>query len=201
VSESTNELRNRVRREVRAERRALGERERERRSHAVCRHFVRCGLLLRARRVACFWPNDGEADLTSLVQRLWRCGLELYLPVIARPRLWFAPFRPDTPLAENRFGIPEPSVTRRDACPLLALDVVLVPLVAFDERGQRVGMGGGYYDRTFAHLRHRRSLTRPYLVGTGFEFQRRKRLPAQHWDVPLDAALTDRGLQRFAAFR
>jgi 5-formyltetrahydrofolate cyclo-ligase len=115
--------------------------------------------------------------------------------VLAGPRLWFAPFHPHTRLADNRFGIPEPVASRRQACPLLALDIVLMPLVAFDGRGNRLGMGGGYYDRTFASRAHRTHLRRPLLVGAAFAFQRREHLEARPWDVALDAAITDRGFE------
>ena len=73
-----------------------------------------------------------------------------------------------------------------------------MPLVAFDDRGRRVGMGGGYYDRTFAARRGRRALRRPRLVGVAFGFQRRDALPGAAWDVPLDAAVTENGLERTA---
>ena len=182
---------------MRATRRALAADERVRRSHDLCRHVDRSLLRRRARRIACFWPNDGEVDLSPLFARLWQRGATVALPVIAGDTLWFAPFRPDTRVADNRFGIPEPAVRRSRALPLLALDLVLVPLVAFDATGNRIGMGGGFYDRTFAHLRRRRCLRRPRLVGVGFDFQRVTRLPAEPWDVPLDAAVTERGYHRF----
>jgi len=78
--------------------------------------------------------------------------------------------------------------------PLAALDIALVPLVAFDDYGRRLGMGGGYYDRTFAYLRHREHWRRPKLIGVAFEFQRVAELPAQPWDVPLDGIITEKGL-------
>lgn len=184
-----------IRREVRAQRRSLSERERSIRSHALCLNLARSGLLARARRIACFWPNDGEVDLAPLFARLWQTGTRIFLPVLAGPRLWFAPFHPHTRLADNRFGIPEPVASRRQACPLLALDIVLMPLVAYDGRGNRLGMGGGYYDRTFAWRAHRTHLRRPLLVGAAFAFQRRERLEARPWDVALDAAITDRGFE------
>lgn len=158
-------------------------------------NLARCGLLARARRIACFWPNDAEVDLSALFPRLWQSGKHLYLPVIAGPRLWFAPMHHDTRLADNRFGIPEPLVRRREQCPLLALDIVLMPLVAFDGQGNRLGMGGGYYDRTFAWRTHRTHLRGPLLVGAAFAFQRRQQIEARPWDVALDAAITDAGLE------
>ena len=134
-------------------------------------------------------------DLSRLFPRLWQTGRSLYLPVIAGARLWFSPFAPDTAMADNRFGIPEPRARRR-AMPAWALDLVLMPLVAFDDAGNRIGMGGGFYDRTFAYLNHRRHLRRPVLVGAAFSFQHRPRLDARPWDVPLDAVVTDRGFRR-----
>ena len=184
-----------LRREIRAQRRALSERERSLRSHALCVNLARCGLLLRAQRIACFWPNDAEVDLSALFPRLWQSGKRVYLPVIDGPRLWFAPMHPWTRLADNRFGIPEPMVRRREQCPLLALDIVLMPLVAFDGRGNRLGMGGGYYDRTFAWRAQRTHLRRPLLIGAAFAFQRRDHVDARAWDVALDAAITDAGLE------
>lgn len=184
-----------IRREIRAQRRALDARERSLRSHALCVNLARSGVLARCDRIACFWPNDGEVELGALFPRLWQSGKRVYLPVVAGPRLWFAPFHHHTRLADNRFGIPEPATSRGHACPLLALDVVLVPLVAFDARGNRIGMGGGYYDRTFAWRAHRTHLRRPVLIGVGFAFQRRERIDARPWDVALDAAVTDAGFE------
>lgn len=182
-----------TRREIRAARRALSRRERLDRSHDLCVTFARSGILnTRPARVAAFWPNDGEVDLSPLFPRLWQAGLQVYLPVVAGPRLWFANYTPLTPTAENRFGIPEPRGRNRGRVPTWALDLVLMPLVAFDDRGNRIGMGGGFYDRTFAFMARRQRFTRPLLVGTAFEFQRREHIDAQGWDVPLDAVVTDR---------
>ena len=193
--------RRRVRAEVRRARRRMSAREGARRSHEACITLVRSGTLLGARRIACFWPNDGEVALRALFPRMWRSGIEVLLPVVAGARLWFAPFTADTPLAENRFGIPEPWLSRRAARPLLSLDAVLVPLVAFDASGRRLGMGGGYYDRTFAQRRHRCALQRPRLIGIAFEFQHRDTLPGAPWDVPLDAVATDVGFRRMPRTR
>lgn len=195
------EERAQVRREVRAARRRLSDRERFVLSHQLSVNLARSGMLLRTRRLAAFWPNDGEVDLSGLFPRLWQAGKKLYLPVIAGSRLWFAPFGPETAMAENRFGIPEPRGRHPAPVPTWALDVVLMPLVAFDGAGNRIGMGGGFYDRTFAYKRHRHSLRRPLLVGTAFGFQHRARLDAQPWDVPLDAVVTEQGFRWLRAAR
>ncbi len=184
-----------LRRRLRARRRALSEAERFRRARAVCALLARRPEFQRARRVALYLANDGEVDLAPLIDRLWRRGLPAYLPVLrplhARP-LAFVPYRPGTLLVANRYGIPEPRAPRAQALAAPALDLVLVPLVAFDAEGRRLGMGGGYYDRTFAFLRQRRHWRRPRLVGVAYDFQEVAALPAEPWDVPLHAVVTER---------
>lgn len=124
-------------------------------------------------------------------------GKRVYLPVLVphgENRLWFARYTPDTHLVPNRFGIPEPARAPHRRIAPLALDAVFTPLVAFDPTGHRLGMGGGFYDRSFAYLlRHRRWL-RPRLIGLAYDFQCVDRLPAEPWDVPLHAIVTDRSL-------
>ena len=186
-----------LRREIRTARRALAPRERARRSATLVRHLLRDPVLWSARRVACFWPNDGEVDLSSLFEGLWQRRKQVLLPVIDGPALWFAPYTPATRMRANRFGILEPASTRDLACALYAIDLVLMPLVAFDAHGHRLGMGGGYYDRTFASLGQRKHLRRPRLLGAAFAFQQRAQLSAQAWDVPLHGAVTEQGLQWF----
>ena len=175
----------------------MPEHERTLRSRALVSHLARNPILWRARRVACFWPNDGEVDLSTLFELLWRRGKQVLLPVIDGHALWFARYTPATTLVANRFGIPEPAAKRNKAQPLLAVDLVLMPLVAFDQQGHRLGMGGGYYDRTFAYLRHRKHRHSPRLLGTAFALQRRASLPTQAWDIPLHGAVTEEGLHWF----
>lgn len=189
--------RNVIRKQVRAARRGLCNAQRLRRSHALCQQLLHSGWLLRADRFALFYPNDGEVDLSALFARLWQMGKQIYLPVIPGPRLWFQPFTPRTRLLDNCYGIPEPPTNGALRIPVQSLDVVLMPLVAFDLQGNRIGMGGGYYDRSFAYLRGRRHWRRPRLVGVGFELQLQPGLQPQAWDVPLDAAVTESAFYTF----
>jgi len=179
-------------------RRALNDRERYRRSHLLCQHIARSGLLLRYRRFTAFYTSDGEVDLSPLFARLWQQGKQIYLPVIPGPRLCFVEYLPTTALALNAFGIPEPRAGRERSVPLISLDVILMPLVAFDPSGNRIGMGGGYYDKTFAFKRIRPGARKPVLIGVAFDFQRYPSLPpCQPWDVPLNGAVTDAGFEWF----
>jgi len=182
---------------MRRRRRALPAGERARLAESLAAALMRDLLLARRRRVACYVQNDGEMDPFPTVARLWETGRQPFLPALAGARLRFLPWHPETPLVANRFGIPEPAASPAAACPPRALDVVLMPLVAFDSRGHRLGMGGGFYDRTFGFLRHRSARRRPLLVGIAYGFQRVEALPPEPWDVPLAAVATEHGLTRF----
>jgi 5-formyltetrahydrofolate cyclo-ligase len=183
---------------MRRERRALTDRQRTRHAAALARHLATSAIVMRSRRIALYLVNDGEMDPAPLIERLWAMRRDVYLPFIEGRRLWFMPYERSTRLTPNRFLIPEPDLAPRERCRPYALDLVLMPLVAFDDRGNRLGMGGGYYDRSFAFLRERRHWRRPALVGIAYEFQRVPALPVQPWDVPLAAIATERGLRTFS---
>jgi 5-formyltetrahydrofolate cyclo-ligase len=114
--------------------------------------------------------------------------LHPYLP----GRLWFVRYWRDDPMRRNRFGIPEPARRGRQLCPARTLNLVLLPLVGFDAGCNRIGMGKGYYDRSFAFLRARQHWQRPLLIGLAHECQRIETIAPRPWDVPLDAVVTER---------
>ena len=117
-----------------------------------------------------------------------------YLPVLSqrsRNRLCFAPARPGMEFRSNRFGIPEPVVPKNALVRTQDLDLILVPLVAFDARGNRLGMGGGFYDHSLEFLRHRGYWRKPLVLGLAHEFQRVDTLKPDPWDVPLAGIVTD----------
>jgi 5-formyltetrahydrofolate cyclo-ligase len=138
--------------------------------------------------VAGYWAMDGEIAL-----HVWQLRLppevRYCLPVLGDDdRLRFAPWQPGEALVANRFGIPEPAES--EPLPAEALAMIVLPLVGFDSAGQRLGMGGGWYDRSLA-FRHDRPTPPPWLVGAGFSVQQVDALPAEPWDVPLDAICTE----------
>lgn len=183
-----------LRREVRARRRALSNAQRRRHSQAVIANLKRTRLFRCASRIACYLPNDGEADLTPLIRQLGAWRKACFLPVldILRPRrLWFAPYTPGDRLINNRYGIPEPAVPTRHYVNAWQLDLILTPLVAYDDQANRLGMGGGYYDRTLAFRRRRTHWHRPRLLGIAFECQRVATLPQRAWDIPLNGVITE----------
>lgn len=187
--------RNALRKRMRSKRRGISPAERRSAAEALAQRLATHPLFLRSRHVTCYWPADGEIDPQPLMRRALSMGKTVYLPVLApngTSRLWFAPYREGDVLLHNRFNIPEPAVSPSQHARLTALDLVLAPLVAFDPQGNRLGMGGGFYDRTFAYLKHRVHWQKPRLLGLAYEFQKVDALPHQPWDVPLYGIATER---------
>lgn len=185
-----------LRAEVRARRRALSADDRASASRQFARILRRSRLLRPGRRIAVYAAHDCEADPSAIVRLARRNRCELYLPAIAdyrRRRMEFRSYARGIRLRANRYGIAEPE----RGAPRIAvrhLDLVLLPLVAVDPSGTRLGTGAGFYDRCLQHLRAGRRWRRPKLIGLGYEFQRVASLAARTWDVPLDALLTEKDL-------
>lgn len=184
-----------LRQKIRARRRTVPPDEARRCALQLARVIRRDRLVRNSRHIAAYIAADGEMDPRPLIENLWSLGKAVYLPVLVpftRNRLWFARYSPETRLVTNRFGIPEPD--RAELISAAALDLVLTPLVAFDLAGHRIGMGGGFYDRSFAFLRERRHWRKPRLLGIAYSFQQQATITAAPWDVPLDAIATEAGL-------
>ncbi len=160
----------------------------------ICARLKRTPELRRGTNIAAYLSTDGEVNLRALVEWALERSAHVYLPII-RPgnTLRFARYRPNVPLERNRFGIFEPSI-RRGAVSISPrrLDVVLMPLVGFDARGNRLGMGGGYYDRTFAFMHGPQRWARPRLIGIAYEIQRVPAIANASWDIPLCKVVTER---------
>jgi 5-formyltetrahydrofolate cyclo-ligase len=188
-----SELRQRLRRT----RRALDEATRVELS-ARCCEFVRGSRFYRrATNIACYVPFDGEASPEPLVAQALADGKNVFLPLVGsrKPQpLRFARVDAKTKLRINRYGIPEPDPTHAQLIEPRWLDLVIVPLVAFDVAGNRLGMGSGFYDRTFQFLAHRRTWIKPRLVGFAFDVQQVSALQPSAWDIPVHAVATETGL-------
>jgi 5-formyltetrahydrofolate cyclo-ligase len=181
-----------LRRERRAARAKLGDAVRQRASERIAHHVIYSHCLQRSRRIACYLPMADEVDTWPIIARAWRMKKKIYAPITRRNRLLtFREIRPESDLVTTDFGLLKPvsgqEVGARE------LDLVLVPMVAFDDERQRLGMGGGYYDRTFSFLRARRSLFRPKLVGLAFACQRVDKIPLNPWDIRLYRVITELG--------
>ena len=163
-----------LRRTKRSARRALTPSEQHSHARAVARHIAVSKLLLCFQRFAVYAPSDGELDPSPIADRLLAANKVVALPVVEHDRrLSFYRYRSDTPLVRNRFAITEPDTRAATYVPTTTLDVVLMPLVAFDNEGYRLGMGGGFYDATFS--RRRPTVDRPR---TRIAAQQRRAAPA-----------------------
>lgn len=188
-----------LRREFRARRRAIGADVRRVAGESAAHLLSAAGLPRHGVHVAAYVPLDGEFDPSPLIAIARARGCRIHVPVLIgrSGRMAFGPLdAPARAWRPNRYGIPEPAgipaLLRRPQ----DLDFVLVPLVAFDAQGHRLGMGAGYYDRAFAFLRRRTSWLRPRLLGVAFDVQEAPSLPVAPWDVPLWGVLTESRLIR-----
>ncbi len=158
-------------------------------AESIVTHLSRLPAVAAPGYVGGYWAMGGELPLHVLQMRL-RADQVWCLPCLQPGNtLKFAPWRPGDPLVSNQFGIPEPDVAPTSLLDPTDLGVILLPLLGFNREGQRLGMGGGFYDRSLAFRRAR--VAPPLLVGIGYAFQEAPELVAEPWDVPLDAVVTD----------
>lgn len=145
-----------------------------------------------ANHIAAYIAIRGEISLTHVMAQLSESGKRIYLPVLRGQAMHFSPWKPAQPLLKKGFGLLEPDAPESEWIPAEKLDLVLAPLVVFDKDCNRIGQGGGFYDRTFAFRQGTRAT--PFLLGVAHEDQREPQLPIEHWDVPLDMIATNQTL-------
>jgi len=179
-----------LRAQVRDARRCINDNE-QRSFAATATQLILAELTkLKAKHVGLYLTNDGELDTASLIQALWDAGVNLYLPRLhpfSYGNLLFFAYTPETILVENKLKILEPVLDIGKLILPHQLDAVVTPLVAFDSTGARMGMGGGFYDRTLANW-HKTG--KPYPIGFAHDCQQVESLPSEHWDVPLPIIVT-----------
>lgn len=185
-----------LRNSLRAQRVALTAHEQQRHARRLVEHIATHPLFIGAQHIGFYLAANGEADPALLMEQALARNANCYLPRLEGRHMHFHRFNTGDVLLTNRFGINEPAVTR-PAIETCNLDLVLVPLVAFDADGNRLGMGGGFYDRTFAFRLEAGNAQQPQLVGVAYGFQEVATLKRQPWDVPLDGVLTESGYRAF----
>ncbi|EKE69932.1 5-formyltetrahydrofolate cyclo-ligase [Gallaecimonas xiamenensis] len=185
--------RNAIRQWARQQRRALSPQAQAEAAKAVARQAMALPDVRQANSLALYLANDGELDPALLMDSLWQAGKQVLLPVLhpfTPGHLLFLRHRPGSPMVANRFGIPEPPLDIRQLVTLDSVDLVFTPLVAFDDAGHRLGMGGGFYDRTLANYQGP-------VVGLAHDQQQHPALPAMAWDKPLGLIVTPGQIKRF----
>lgn len=188
-----------LRQRLRQQRRAIPAAAQQRAGLKLLQQLKKLPAFHRAQRIAFYLASDGEISTRAVLRYCQQRGKRCYLPVVhpshKQPSMRFHRHRPGQTLRNNRFEIAEPNGLRQRPIAPENLDIVLLPLVAFDRRGNRLGMGGGFYDRALAFTQ-RRSARRnsPLLIGLAHRQQELERLPNQHWDIPLHWIATDQAL-------
>lgn len=189
--------RKQLRQAFRQARRDLSAENQQQAAQLMVEQLTQLGEFDSAKKLAIYLANDGEPSLALFAQACWQTNKQLYLPVIhpfSGKHLLFVEYNQTTELKQNKFSILEPLAESHRVCPPSALDICFMPLVAFDNQGNRLGMGGGFYDRSFANKDARCS---PALIGIAHPCQLAASLPQQSWDVPLDLVVTSERIYRF----
>ncbi len=183
------------RKSLRRRRRALTQSQQRDHARRAAQLVAHQPFFLRAQRIGFYLAADGELDPLPLIERALAMGKQCCLPVLhplGHKRLWFAPWRPGQPLRHNSYHIPEPVWQRAGVIDPRSLELVILPLVAFDHHCNRMGMGAGFYDRTFARRLTNNYWKGPTLVGYAHALQQLPRVEKHPWDVPLDAVVTEK---------
>ncbi|WP_286233185.1 5-formyltetrahydrofolate cyclo-ligase [Thalassotalea sediminis] len=181
--------RQQIRQQVRQKRQSLSRDLQTQASFALVKQLIKLPTITDAKSIAIYLANDGELNTTAFIEWCWQHNIQTYLPVLHpfnAGHLLFLQYHPDTVMTKNKYGIKEPKLDVRNVCAMHELDVIFTPLVAFDESGARLGMGGGYYDRTLAT----RSASKPVAIGLAHDCQKIARIPIEAWDIPLPHIIT-----------
>jgi len=192
-----------LRQSLRQKRSHLSKIKQHQHAQSITRRIIHSKLYKHSRHIALYLSADGEVSLAPLLNKLHSHYKKCYLPVIVSRRhsiMSFAPYEKGTRLRKNCFGILEPVYQKKQLKTARQMDLILSPLVGFDEMGNRMGMGGGFYDRALQHLRRQHTtnrLLKPKFVGIAHEIQKVTELESHYWDIPLHAIVTERRLSYF----
>lgn len=160
-------------------------------SKKIAKKVIQSAAFLNAKKMAYYFPFENEVDPIEIVARARELQKSLYLPVLFDHQLHFYLINEKTIFTKNKFGIDEPDVNNQT--PVLAeqLDLILIPVVAFDRHGNRLGHGAGFYDRTLQFVKNTSREVRPVLIGLAYAFQKVDALIPDEWDVRLDEVMSE----------
>jgi len=189
--------RSQLRKEVRQRRNTLSVKAQHDAAIALTERLSHHNRIQQAQHIAIYLSNDGELSTSLFIDWCWQQGKNVYLPVVhpfSPGNLLFLHYQHTTKLINNIYGILEPQLDVTKICPLNQLDIICTPLVAFDDSGARLGMGGGFYDRSLAQWQQ----TKLYPMGLAHDCQRVETVPIEHWDIPLPEIITPNKTYSFA---
>jgi 5-formyltetrahydrofolate cyclo-ligase len=195
--------RNLLRKTIRDKRLAINSKDQKLAAKQLLKHLTSHPKITTANNVAIYLANDGELDTTPFIEWCWANNKQVYLPVIhpfSKGHLLFLHYTPNATMCKNRFGILEPKLNVNHIMPINEIDILFTPLVAFDKQGARLGMGGGFYDRSLEKwhtLYQKNNKARPYPIGLAHNCQRVDSIPTEHWDIPIPEFITPTNIYRF----
>ena len=184
-----------TRQDMRLRRRSLSQAQRNGFDHAICGHLEKLIDSGRTSKIAAYDSFDGEPNISPFCKNMLNIGNELALPVVSESQnslMSFHAWQNQVAIKKNRYGINEP--VNSPAIQIDDFDLLLLPLVAYDNQGSRIGMGAGYYDR---HLEPLRSAYKPLRAGIAYSFQKLEEIEANPWDIPLHLVVTEKGPHYF----
>ena len=190
VPSNQQHLRQAIRQQVRQLRQQLPTEVRAKAAIDLAEQIFSRSELSSRQHFALYLANDAELATEPLINALWHAGKDVYLPVLhpfCPGYLLFLHYDSATPLQPNRFGIPEPQLNCAKVMPVAELDIIFTPLVAFDATGNRLGMGGGFYDRTLSQLPPD---SHCQVIGLAHNCQQVDAVPGEAWDIPLQQTIT-----------
>ena len=182
-------IRSHLRTQLKLRRNALSVFEQNEASKKVALKLSEHKKIAQANHIAVYLSNDGELATTAFIEWCWQENKAVFLPVVhpfSAGNLLFLQYQKTTKLINNRYGILEPKLDITQVCPLAELDVICTPLVAFDNTGARLGMGGGFYDRSLANWQQNKL----YPIGLAHDCQQVEQVPIESWDIPLPEIIT-----------
>jgi 5-formyltetrahydrofolate cyclo-ligase len=195
---SALETKNRLRKIFRDKRLSLSKEQQTQAAQQLVKQFQQHTLFHGAQNIGLYLSFNGEINTQPLIDYLWSIKCRVFVPILhpfCEGLLLFQEFSQHTPMHKNHFGIPEPKLDVLRVCPLENIDVLFMPLVAFDLTGNRLGMGGGFYDRTLVGVVDKNN--QAIVVGLAHELQLTSTLPSETWDIGLPYVLTSNKLYCF----
>ena len=181
-----------TRKRLRLERSQLSNSSQQKISALIIEQIKQSDVFKQATNIAFYHAVRGEADPLEIAKFASSKDKHFFLPLVSDNKnqgLLFAPVTPSTQYKNNQFSIPEPIVKPNELINAESLDLVIMPLLGFDKNGNRLGMGGGFYDRTFAFKQS--GVKKPVLMGFAYDFQEVSTLDAEPWDIGLDMIVTE----------
>jgi 5-formyltetrahydrofolate cyclo-ligase len=188
--------RKKIRQEVRYTRSQLNDIHQQEQAVLLFEKLTEQKEVTNAKKIAIYLANDGELNTQPFINWCWQNEISVYLPVIhpfSKGNLLFLKYTKTSMLIKNKYGILEPKLDVRNIITVDKLDIIFTPLVAFDQRGNRLGMGGGFYDRTLAnwHIQYQQNKqTKPLPIGLAHDCQKIEKIPFESWDIPLPIIIT-----------